>query len=197
MAKDPGNNHFADSQSASGGKKPTTLLGAAITLIAALAVWLGVDVVGDNSDQASSTDTSASSTQSSTSSSQKSASAKPHSPTTAQAGTASGFSASTDTCAVATLPDQALDTIEDVLAGGPYDYPADDNQRFGNYEGHLPKQRRNYYREYTVETPGLHHRGERRIVTGGGTETDPDVWYYTDDHYETFCEIPDAEYETQ
>ena len=30
-------------------------------------------------------------------------------------------------------------------------------------------------------------------VVGGGTEEDPDVWYYTDDHYESFCAIPDAE----
>ena len=65
--------------------------------------------------------------------------------------------------------------------------------RFGNYEGVLPQESRDYYREYTVETPGLNHRGTRRIVTGGGSETDPDVWYYTDDHYESFCSIPDAE----
>jgi ribonuclease len=44
-----------------------------------------------------------------------------------------------------------------------------------------------------VETPGVGHRGARRIVVGGGSDTDPDVWYYTDDHYESFCEIPDAE----
>ena len=31
------------------------------------------------------------------------------------------------------------------------------------------------------------------VLTGGGSETDPDVWYYTDDHYESFCSIPDAE----
>ncbi|MFC2592192.1 MAG: ribonuclease domain-containing protein, partial [Corynebacterium matruchotii] len=52
---------------------------------------------------------------------------------------------------------------------------------------------RNYYREYTVDTPGLNHRGKRRIVTGGGSETDPDVWLYTQDHYQSFCVIPDAE----
>ena len=57
----------------------------------------------------------------------------------------------------------------------------------------LPQQAKNYYREYTVETPGIGHRGAKRIVTGGGSETDPDVWYYTDDHYESFCSIPDAE----
>ncbi|MDO5098643.1 MAG: ribonuclease domain-containing protein [Corynebacterium sp.] len=98
------------------------------------------------------------------------------------------------TCEVLDLPVEAEETIDDILAGGPYLYPNNDNRRFGNYEQVLPKNNKNYYREYTVETPGLRHRGERRIVTGGGTETDPEVWLYTDDHYESFCLIPDAEY---
>lgn len=97
------------------------------------------------------------------------------------------------TCEVASLPDQADMVVDDILAGGPFEYPDRDGTRFGNYEGILPKESGNYYREYTVETPGLNHRGERRIVTGGGSKTDPDVWFYTDDHYESFCEIPDAE----
>lgn len=97
------------------------------------------------------------------------------------------------TCAMDSLPEQAEETAQDILAGGPYDYPDNDNVRFGNYEGVLPQQDKNYYREYTVETPGIGHRGAKRIVTGGGSETDPDVWYYTDDHYESFCTIPDAE----
>lgn len=96
-------------------------------------------------------------------------------------------------CALSSLPEQADIVVEDILAGGPFEHPDRDGTRFGNYEGILPQESRNYYREYTVDTPGLNHRGERRIVTGGGTETDPDVWYYTDDHYESFCEIPDAE----
>lgn len=97
------------------------------------------------------------------------------------------------TCAMDSLPQEAHETAEDILGGGPYDYPDNDNMRFGNYEGVLPQQAKNYYREYTVETPGIGHRGAKRIVTGGGSETDPDVWYYTDDHYESFCSIPDAE----
>lgn len=96
-------------------------------------------------------------------------------------------------CEVTTLPAEAEDTIDDILAGGPYNYPNNDNKRFGNYEQVLPKNSKNYYKEYTVETPGLNHRGARRIVTGGGTETDPEVWLYTTDHYESFCVIPDAE----
>ena len=97
------------------------------------------------------------------------------------------------TCSMDSLPQEAHETAEDILAGGPYDYPDNDNVRFGNYEGLLPQQAKNYYREYTVETPGIGHRGAKRIVTGGGSETDPDVWYYTDDHYDSFCSIPDAE----
>ena len=34
-----------------------------------------------------------------------------------------------------------------------------------------------------METPGLSHRGARRIVTGGDP---PEAWYYTDDHYDSF-----------
>ncbi|MCS4535412.1 ribonuclease domain-containing protein [Corynebacterium sp. HS2168-gen11] len=98
-----------------------------------------------------------------------------------------------DLCYTKDLPAQAHETIKDILAGGPYEYPNNDNQRFGNYEGVLPRERGVSYREYTVETPGSSHRGARRIVTGGGSETDPDTWYYTDDHYGSFCIIPDAE----
>ena len=56
-------------------------------------------------------------------------------------------------------------------------------------EQRLPQRPRGYYREYTVRTPDLGHRGARRIVTGGDP---PEVWYYTDDHYETFrgFEVP-------
>jgi hypothetical protein len=96
-------------------------------------------------------------------------------------------------CQLTSLPVEAEGTVDDILAGGPYDYPNNDNKRFGNYEQVLPKNSKNYYKEYTVETPGLNHRGARRIVTGGGTETDPEVWLYTEDHYESFCVIPDAE----
>lgn len=88
------------------------------------------------------------------------------------------------------LPREARDTISLVEEGGPYPYPDNDDARFGNYEGVLPDEELGYYREYTVDTPGLSHRGARRIVTGGGD--DPEVWYYTDDHYESFCEVTDV-----
>lgn len=105
------------------------------------------------------------------------------------AGPVSGLPA----CSVAELPPQALDTAADIRAGGPYEFPANDDTRFGNYEQLLPDEELGYYREYTVVTPGVNHRGERRIVTGGGADTRPEVWYYTADHYESFCEIYDAD----
>ncbi|ARU46539.1 ribonuclease domain-containing protein [Corynebacterium silvaticum] len=118
--------------------------------------------------------------------------------TAAPAKTASAQSTAAPTsglrsCTVDSLPKEAEKTINTILAGGPFPHPDNDGVRFGNYEGILPHQSRNYYREYTVDTPGLRHRGERRVITGGGSQRDPDTWYYTDDHYESFCEIPDAE----
>ncbi|WP_408926039.1 ribonuclease domain-containing protein [Corynebacterium sp. YSMAA1_1_F7] len=109
-------------------------------------------------------------------------------------GAASGVSSNdADTCAVDTLPPEAKKQIDDILQGAPPDDGEADGKHFGNYEGLLPKEKGSYYREYTVRTPGINHRGERRIVVGGGTETDPEVWYYTSDHFESFCSIPDAE----
>ena len=90
------------------------------------------------------------------------------------------------------LPSQARDTISLVQQGGPYPYPDNDDARFGNYESVLPDEELGYYREYTVDTPGVSHRGARRIVTGGGGDGTVDDWYYTDDHYETFCEVTDV-----
>jgi ribonuclease T1 len=93
-----------------------------------------------------------------------------------------------DACSDEALPPQLDEVADDVEAGGPFDHPGKDGSTFHNYEGFLPDESRGYYREYTVATPGLDHRGARRIVTGGGG-TEPEVWYYTDDHYESFCEF--------
>ena len=76
--------------------------------------------------------------------------------------------------------DQTLALIEQ---GGPFPYPQKDGTTFYNREGRLPAQSQGYYREYTVPTPGLSHRGARRIVTGGNP---PTVYYLTVDHYESF-----------
>ena len=87
------------------------------------------------------------------------------------------------TIAEADLPPEAWDTMQLIYDGGPYPYRQDDGT-FMNREGILPDQRRGYYREYTVETPGWHDRGARRIVSG----RDGDL-YYTDDHYSSFRQI--------
>ncbi|PZU26584.1 MAG: ribonuclease [Stenotrophomonas sp.] len=86
------------------------------------------------------------------------------------------------------LPAEARATIDLIQRGGPYPH-RQDGSTFGNRERQLPQRPRGYYREYTVDTPGLSHRGARRIVTGGDP---PDAWYYTDDHYESFrsFEVP-------
>ena len=80
------------------------------------------------------------------------------------------------------LPREARDTIALIQRGGPFPH-RQDGSVFGNREGHLPRKPRGWYREYTVETPGLGHRGARRIVTGGDP---PGEWYYSADHYDSF-----------
>ena len=80
------------------------------------------------------------------------------------------------------LPREARATIALVERGGPFPH-RQDGSVFGNREGRLPRKPRGWYREYTVDTPGLSHRGARRIVTGGDP---PREWYYTDDHYDSF-----------
>ena len=79
-------------------------------------------------------------------------------------------------------PPEARDTIALVQRDGPFPHRQDGGV-FGNREGRLPRKPRGWYREYTVQTPGLRHRGARRIVTGGDP---PREWYYTDDHYDSF-----------
>ena len=91
--------------------------------------------------------------------------------------------------ACSTVPQEAWATIDEVKRGGPYEYPGYDDTRFGNYENELPQEKLGYYREYTVDTPGLNHRGERRIIAGGGDDGRVDEWYYTADHYGSFCEV--------
>ncbi len=93
------------------------------------------------------------------------------------------------TCDLSGLPPEADKTVELIQAGGPFPYPRNDGVVFGNYEGRLPKHDRGYYHEYTVPTPGSKHRGKRRIVTGGAPQNDPLEYYYTGDHYESFCLI--------
>ncbi|MBU3737466.1 MAG: ribonuclease N [Rhodoferax sp.] len=88
---------------------------------------------------------------------------------------------------LAELPPQAAQTHALILRGGPFPYDKDGSV-FGNRERLLPAQKRGYYREYTVPTPALSHRGKRRIVCGGPPRT-PDACYYTADHYGSFRKI--------
>lgn len=80
------------------------------------------------------------------------------------------------------LPPEAIATLELIERGGPFAYDRD-GVTFQNRERRLPERARDYYREYTVPTPGSRDRGARRIVTGGDP---PEVFYYTDDHYRSF-----------
>lgn len=91
------------------------------------------------------------------------------------------------TVAVAELPEQGVQTYRLIQVGGPFPYDKD-GVVFGNRERVLPEHKRGYYREYTVRTPGVRHRGVRRIVCGGQPRT-PDTCYYSSDHYASFRRI--------
>lgn len=84
---------------------------------------------------------------------------------------------------VAELPPEGRQTLALIKQGGPFPY-GNDGTTFHNREGRLPVRQRGYYRKYTVPTPGLEHRGPRRIVAGEARD-----YWYTDDHYETFRRI--------
>ncbi|WP_304797012.1 ribonuclease domain-containing protein [Lacisediminimonas sp.] len=85
------------------------------------------------------------------------------------------------------LPAEARETVKLMRQGGPFPYPKDGSV-FGNYERVLPKQKRGYYHEFTVKTPGLASRGARRIVAGGDWKTTREL-YYTTNHYASFRRI--------
>lgn len=103
---------------------------------------------------------------------------------------ASGSAADAGTLAavpVSALPIQARQVLVQIKQGGPFAY-AKDGATFGNYEQSLPKQKRGYYHEYTVKTPGMRSRGSRRIVAGGDPQASGE-YYYTQDHYASFRRI--------
>jgi len=82
------------------------------------------------------------------------------------------------------LPAPGVETYRNIQRGGPFPFEKD-GVVFGNRERILPLQKRGYYREYTVKTPGSRNRGAQRIVCGGPATT-PDACYYTADHYASF-----------
>ena len=104
---------------------------------------------------------------------------------------------------VAELPQEARETLQLIRRGGPYPHERD-GVTFGNYEKLLPAAQRGHYREYTVTTPGVRHRGARRIVVGCERQRaaspspgalrlvhcrDGGEFYYTSDHYRSFRRI--------
>jgi ribonuclease T1 len=104
---------------------------------------------------------------------------------------------------VAELPQEARETLQLIRRGGPYPHERD-GVTFGNYEKLLPVAQRGHYREYTVITPGVRHRGARRIVVGCERQRaalpstgllrlaqcrDGGEFYYTADHYRSFRRI--------
>ena len=94
------------------------------------------------------------------------------------------------TLSVTDLPREGQETYQLIRKGGPFPHEKDGTV-FGNRERILPRETRGFYREYTVRTPGVKHRGARRIVCGGQVPRNPQTCYYTPDHYASFRVIVD------
>ncbi|CAM4059366.1 ribonuclease domain-containing protein [Kibdelosporangium persicum] len=82
--------------------------------------------------------------------------------------------------ALSQLPPEATATWRLIEKGGPFPSTRD-GATFENREKRLPVKARDYYREYTVPTPGSDDRGARRLVHGQESEL-----YYTENHYDSF-----------
>lgn len=90
------------------------------------------------------------------------------------------------------VPLAALPALEQrvyrlIHQGGPFPYEKD-GSIFANRERLLPAKKRGVYREYTVAPPKARSRGARRIVCAG-PRRQPEVCYYTADHYASFQQI--------
>lgn len=174
------------------GKRTTQVLSTVASVLLVLAVWWlqsqDDDSDGRADDRASSSSSPTASRSSSPAPSTAPSTGPSSAPTTAPSTRATtGPSTDEDGIAyvdLADLPPEAAETVELIDAGGPFPYPGKDGSTFGNFEGVLPDRERGYYAEYTVETPGLDHRGARRIIAGDGGEL-----YWTEDHYESFERI--------
>ena len=97
------------------------------------------------------------------------------------------FGAPLQTISQQALPAHGMETYRNIQQGGPFPFEKD-GAIFGNRERILPLQKRGYYREYTVKTPGSRDRGAQRIVCGGPA-TAPETCYYTANHYASFRTI--------
>lgn len=92
------------------------------------------------------------------------------------------------TVALSALPEQAQQVWGQIHQGGPFRFEKD-GAVFSNHERLLPRHTRGFYRAYTVPTPGVGHRGVRRIVCGGWEPRTPEACFYTADHYTSFKKI--------
>ncbi len=165
------------------GKRTTQVLSTVASVLLLVAVWW-LQAQGDD-DGGSRAEDRVSSSSTPTPGGSQPASPTPRSTSTSSA--TSVGSADEDGIPyvdLADLPPEATETVRLIDAGGPFPYPGKDGSAFGNFEGILPDRQRGYYAEYTVETPGLDHRGARRIIAGDGGEL-----YWTGDHYESFERI--------
>lgn len=93
----------------------------------------------------------------------------------------------TDLVPLAALPALEQRVYRLIHEGGPFPYEKD-GSIFANRERLLPAKKRGFYREYTVAPPRARSRGARRIVCGGPRQQ-PEVCYYTADHYASFQQI--------
>jgi ribonuclease T1 len=98
-----------------------------------------------------------------------------------------GLTQAQESTSATLLPPEARETLALIAQGGPFPYQRD-GITFNNFEKRLPLMQRGYYHEYTVATPGVRHRGARRIVCGGA-KRQPDACYYSADHYRSFRKI--------
>ena len=60
--------------------------------------------------------------------------------------------------------------------------------RYGNYEGLLPQAEGRFYTECDIDTCGAPSRGAKRIVF-----SNDGLIFYTDDHYQSFIKLYDAD----
>lgn len=70
-------------------------------------------------------------------------------------------------------------SVEEYLEGA-----AIGGDRFGNREGNLPEDDDRYYTECDIDTNGQTKRGAKRLVF-----SNDGLYFYTEDHYETFDEL--------
>lgn len=80
------------------------------------------------------------------------------------------------------LPAEARETLERIMAGGPFPYD-EDGGVFQNREELLPDRPLGHYREYTVGGR-QGDRGPLRIVAGEDLD-----YYWTEDHYRSFMRV--------